>query len=364
MSISPAVADAGQPVTKTAIVRNFGHKSNDQGENQLAEVNELGDPDVNNNLAYGELRLGALGLIDMGRKAKESYTNLYSGGAPAPPDVCGHSVCYNKRYVDASILLTKLFIPSVPPSIIHRQHLIERLTAGLKAGRSLTLVSAPAGYGKSTLLSEWITAYKGQVGWLSLDERDNNPLRFWTYFVTSIQTASKPFGQELLQRLESAQDFDAQLLLTGLVNQAAACEHPVILVLDDYHAISSSDIHAGMNFLVEHLPPALHLVIATRTDPPLPLSRLRVRGQMTEVRIADLRFNRDESWLFLNDLMNLGLTASDVQALETRTEGWIAGLQLAALSMQGRADTHAFIKNFTGSQHFVLEYLVEEVLQR
>jgi LuxR family maltose regulon positive regulatory protein len=266
--------------------------------------------------------------------------------------------------MDSSILRTKLFIPSVPPGIIHRHHLITRLTAGFEAGKVLTLVSAPAGYGKSTLLTEWVTAYKGRVAWLSLDERDNTPLRFWTYLVTALETVSKPLGQGVLEMLESAQDFDPNRFLTALINEVSTLEQPAILVLDDFHVISNLDIHAGMNFLLEHLSPALHLVIATRTDPPLPLSRLRVRGQLTEIRIADLRFDVEEATSFLNDLMNLELTASDIRALEARTEGWIAGLQLAALSMQGREDTQAFIQNFTGGQHFVLEYLIEEVLQR
>jgi LuxR family maltose regulon positive regulatory protein len=266
--------------------------------------------------------------------------------------------------MDASILLTKLFIPSIPPGVIHRAHLLERLTAGMKAGKFLTLVSAPAGYGKSTLLAEWVKAYAGQVAWISLDERDDQPLRFWVYFITALQTVSKQVGQAALELLGSSQHFDGQQFLVALANELTALEQPVILVLDDYHAISDADIHAGMVFLLEHLPPSLHLVIATRTDPPLPLSRLRVRGQLTEVRIADLRFTADEASLFLNDLMELGLNDADVHALETRTEGWIAGLQLAALSMQGRSDAQAFIQNFTGSQHFVLEYLVDEVLQR
>jgi LuxR family maltose regulon positive regulatory protein len=266
--------------------------------------------------------------------------------------------------MDASILLTKLFIPSIPSGVIHRAHLLERLTAGMKAGKYLTLVSAPAGYGKSTLLAEWVKAYAGQVAWISLDERDDQPLRFWVYFITALQTVSKQVGQAALELLGSSQQFDGQEFLVALANELTALEQPVILVLDDYHAISDADIHAGMVFLLEHLPPCLHLVIATRTDPPLPLSRLRVRGQLTEVRIADLRFTADEASLFLNDLMELGLNEADVHALETRTEGWIAGLQLAALSMQGRSDAQAFIQNFTGSQHFVLEYLVDEVLQR
>lgn len=266
--------------------------------------------------------------------------------------------------MDYSILRTKLFIPSVSPNIIHRHHLLERLTTGFDAGKNMTLVSAPAGYGKSTLLTEWVTAYKGRVAWLSLDERDNTPLRFWIYLVTALETVSKSFGRDMLQILESAQDFDSNRFLTALVNEVSTFEQSAILVLDDFHVISNSDIHAGMHFLLEHLSPSLHLVIATRTDPPLPLSRLRVRGQLTEIRIADLRFDVEEASSFLNDLMKLELAESDIRALETRTEGWIAGLQLAALSMQGRDDTQAFIRNFTGSQHFVLEYLVEEVLQR
>lgn len=266
--------------------------------------------------------------------------------------------------MDSSILRTKLFVPATPPRIIHRQRLTQRLAAGLNAGKPLTLVSAPAGYGKSTLLAEWMSGYKDRAAWLSLDERDNSPLRFWTYFVAALQTVSAPLGRGALTMLESAQDFDSQRFLTALVNEASALERPILLALDDYHVISNADIHAGINFLIEHASPSLHLVIVTRTDPPLPLSRLRVRGQVTEIRISDLRFDTNEASSFLNDLMSLGLAASDVRALETRTEGWVAGLQLAAISMQGRDDAQAFIQNFTGSQHFVLEYLVEEVLQR
>ncbi|PDV97791.1 LuxR C-terminal-related transcriptional regulator [Candidatus Chloroploca asiatica] len=266
--------------------------------------------------------------------------------------------------MDASLLLTKLFIPSVPPNIIHRPQLIERLTAGLQAGKLLTVVSAPAGYGKSTMLAQWITAYQGQVAWLSLDDRDNHPLRFWRYFVAALQTVSPALGQTALPLLEDAQDLDVQRFLTALVNDVAVGNQALILILDDYHVISNADIHAAMKTLLEHALPALHLVIATRTDPPLPMSRLRVRGHMTEVRLADLRFSTDEATVFFNGLMNLALPAADVEALEIRTEGWIAGLQLAALSLQDRADVHTFIQAFTGSQHLVLEYLVEEVLTR
>ncbi|MDZ7792169.1 MAG: LuxR C-terminal-related transcriptional regulator [Spirochaetia bacterium] len=264
--------------------------------------------------------------------------------------------------MDSSILLTKLFIPSLPANIVHRPHLLDRLTAGLKAGKALTLVSAPAGYGKSTFLVEWITAHQDQVAWLSLDNRDNNPIRFWRYFVSALQEVSNQWGRPVLQLSESAQDFDTELFLTVLVNELAASEQRLIIVLDDYHVLSNADIHEGMNFLLEHIPPSLHIVIASRNDPPLPLGRLRMRGQLTEVRVSDLRFDFDDASSFLNDLMNLELTEDDVKALETRTEGWIAGLKLAALSMQGLADTHGFIQDFAGSRHFVLEYLVEEVL--
>ncbi len=265
--------------------------------------------------------------------------------------------------MDTSILLTKLFAPSFPPRAIRRPLLIQHLNRGLEAGKILTLVSAPPGYGKSTLVAEWIPVFKGDAAWLSLNESDNNALRFWTYVSAALRTISKPLGEALLKILESARHFDLQLFLTALVNEAAVLDRRVLLVLDDYHLISLQDIHEGLIFLLEHLPPTLHLVITTRTDPPLPLSRLRVRGQMTEIRLADLRFTADETRLFFNELMNMELEAADVQALEIRTEGWIAGLQLAALSMQGRSDAHAFIRDFTGSQHFVLEYLVDEVLQ-
>lgn len=263
-----------------------------------------------------------------------------------------------------SVLSTKLFIPKVSQDVIHRPHLIDQLTTGLKAGHLLTLVSAPAGYGKTTLLAEWISTYQGRVAWLSLDEQDNNEIRFWTYFITALQTVSSSIGQTAQKILESTQDFDSQVFLIELVNEMAGLDDKVIIVLDDYHAISNRAIHIGLTFLLEHLPPSLHLFIATRADPPLPISRMRVRGQLTEFRIADLRFTRDEISQFLNTLMKLGLNNSDLHALGTRTEGWIAGLKLAALSMQGLAEPHTFIQAFTGNQQYVLEYLVDEVLQR
>lgn len=283
-----------------------------------------------------------------------------------------------------TLLTTKLFLPTVRPNVVRRPRLVERLNEGQNLGRRLTLISAPAGYGKTTLLAEWINAkdeggrmkaerfaktnsdlHPSQAAWLSLDAQDDNPPRFWTYLIAALQTISKTdLGQNALHALEASQVVDPQTILTSLLNDVAALDRAILLVLDDYHVISSQAIHEGMTFLIEHLPKQLHLVIATRADPLLPISRLRARGQLTELRVADLRFTADETAAFLNDSMNLGLTAQDVQALETRTEGWIVGLQLAALSMQGRADAHAFVEAFTGSQHYVLEYLTDEVLQR
>lgn len=263
-----------------------------------------------------------------------------------------------------SILSTKLFIPTIPPDVISRPQLVDQMTAGLKTGHLLTLISAPAGYGKTTLVAEWISSYQGQIAWLSLDEQDNNEIRFWTYFVNALQTVSLSLGQKAQGLLETAKDFDAQIFLTELVNDVVNLDNKIIMVLDDYHVITNQAIHAGLTFLLEHLPPTLHLFISTRADPPIPISRLRVRGKLTEFRIADLRFTEEEVSEFLNTLMKLGLNPTDIQALETRTEGWIAGLKLAALSMQGLENSHAFIKAFTGNQQFILEYLVDEVLQR
>ena len=262
-------------------------------------------------------------------------------------------------------LRTKLFIPSVPPGIIHRPQLIERMNAGLNLGHILTLLSTPPGYGKTTLLAEWVATQPGAAAWLGLDEQDNNEKRFWTYFIAALQTQSaETFGQMTIQMLESSQRFDLQALLISLVNDIGELDHPVLFVLDDYHVISNQAIHEGITFLLEHLPPTIHLVIVTRADPPLPINRLRGRGQITELRASDLRFTTCEAAAFLNHSMKLDLNEFDVQALEKRTEGWIVGLQLAALSMQGDGDAHAFIQAFTGNNHYVLGYLADEVLQK
>ncbi|MCL4860193.1 MAG: tetratricopeptide repeat protein [Caldilineaceae bacterium] len=285
------------------------------------------------------------------------------------------------------ILATKLFIPPPRPNVVPRDRLIERLNQGLHT--RLTLISAPAGFGKTTLVSSWIShlgaatpdggpdppaekSIHNRVAWLSLDEGDNDLTRFLAYVVAALQTIAPELGRGVLAALHSPQRPPVEPLLTALLNEIASSPQDFVLVLDDYHVIDAEPsgrsplgaVDHALRFLIDHLPPQMRLVIATREDPPLPLARLRAQGQLTEVRAADLRFTPAEATAFLNHAMGLSLTADAVAALEERTEGWIAGLQLAALSMQGHQDREGFIQAFTGSHRFVLDYLVEEVLQR
>jgi LuxR family maltose regulon positive regulatory protein len=270
--------------------------------------------------------------------------------------------------VSIPILATKLYIPPPRPDLVPRPRLIERLSESLQpnqgSGRKLILISAPAGFGKTTLVSEWVAGCKQPVAWLSLDEGDDDLTRFLAYFVAALQTIEPNIGAGILGALENAQLPSIELLLTTLLNEIAVTPDNFIFVLDDYHAIDSQPVDNALTFLLEHLPPKMHLVIASREDPHLPLARLRARGQLTELRAADLRFTPAEAAEFLNRMMGLSLSAEDIAALETRTEGWIAGLQLAAISMQGHQDAASFIQSFTGSHHFVLDYLLEEVLQQ
>ena len=328
-----------------------------------------------------------------------------------------------------SLLTTKLYIPPIRPDpsrelrarLVSRPRLIERLNAGLH--RKLTLISAPAGFGKTTLVSAWIhsagestehgvgskqeqasdsppTPYSllptPRFAWLSLDEGDNDPARFLAYLVAALQTLtqagasvrSEVKGIEahieagVLAALQSPQPPLTESVLTALINEIAALAspgdregRPYILVLDDYHLVTAQPIHDGLTFLLDHLPPNLHLVVATRADPPLPIARLRGQGQLTELRQSDLRFTADEAAAFLNTLMGLNLSPGDIAALEARTEGWVAGLQMAALAIQARLspaqlsmreqkDVAGFIRAFTGSDRHILDYLAEEVLQR
>jgi LuxR family transcriptional regulator, maltose regulon positive regulatory protein len=264
----------------------------------------------------------------------------------------------------AAILVTKLYLPPPRPGMVPRPRLVARLDEGLAAGRKLALVSAPAGFGKTTLMGEWVAGGGRPVAWLSLDEGDSDPARFLTYLVAALQTIAAGIGAGASAALQSPQPPATESILTTLLNEIAAIPHSFILVLDDYHTIDSEAIDHALAFLLEHLPPPMHLAIATREDPSLPLARLRARGQLTELRATDLQFTPAEAAEFLKQVMGLSLSDGDVAALETRTEGWIAGLQLAALSMQGREDTTGFIQAFTGSHRFVLDYLVEEVLQQ
>jgi len=260
------------------------------------------------------------------------------------------------------LLTTKLHIPPLRPKLVPRSDLVGQLNVGLY--HHLTLISAPAGFGKTTLLSEWIHGSGLPVAWISLDEEDNDAIRFWTYLVAALRTVHAGLGQSTLQVLQSPQRPPAQAILIPVLNEIAALPDRMILVLDDYHVVSIPAIHEGMAFLLEHQPQQLHLVLSTRADPPLPISRLRARGQLTELRADDLRFGSDETAAFLNAVMGLDLAPEDVNVLQARTEGWVVGLQLAALSMQGRADRREFVSAFAGGHHYILEYLTEEVLRR
>jgi LuxR family maltose regulon positive regulatory protein len=268
------------------------------------------------------------------------------------------------------LLETKLYIPKWRPGLVSRPRLIERLSLGIE--RKLTLISAPAGFGKTTLLTEWLAASEPDAAWVSLDQSDNDPAFFWAYLITALQKVRSEIGECPLALLHSSEPPPIESILTALINEINSIAQGFVIILDDYHVIDAQPIHSAITFLLDHLPPQMHLIIASRSDPPLPLARLRARGDLTELRAADLRFTSGEAATFLNEVMGLHLSATDVAALETRTEGWIAGLQLAALSMsqmarqapQTRDDIAGFITAFTGNDRYIVDYLVEEVLQR
>src|SRR5215213_7369522 len=259
------------------------------------------------------------------------------------------------------ILATKLYVPPPRPEAVPRPHLIERLNEGLR--RRLILVCAPAGFGKTTLLSEWVATLPRPAAWLSLDEGDNDPTHFLAYLVAALRTIAPDVGEGALGMLRSPQPPPTESVTTALLNEITTIPYDLVLVLDDYHVLDVEAVDEALAFVLEHLPPRMHLVIATREDPQLPLARLRARGQLTELRAADLRFISSEAAEFLKGVMGLKLSAEDIAALEARTEGWIAGLQLAAISMRGREDVPGFIRAFAGDNRYILDYLVEEVLQ-
>jgi LuxR family maltose regulon positive regulatory protein len=273
------------------------------------------------------------------------------------------------------ILATKLYIPPIRPESVSRPRLIERLNGDLQ--HKLTLVSAPAGFGKTTLVSQWVdllqsnnppdSQIENKIGWLSLDENDSDPVRFLAYLIAALSRIAEIDAACMEQSagmLQSPQPPPIEDVLTSLINEFVTIPGRIILVLDDYHIIESPPVDEAVSYLLERLPPQMHLVIATRVDPQLPLARWRAQGQLAELRARDLRFTLTEAAEFLNLVMGLDLSPEDVAALESRTEGWIAGLQLAAISMQGQRNTAGFIQSFTGSHRFVLDYLIEEVLNR
>lgn len=261
-----------------------------------------------------------------------------------------------------ALLATKLHVPHPRPEVVSRPRLMDRLDSGLH--RKLTLISAPAGFGKTTLISQWADACECPVAWLSLDAEDGDLTRFLSYLVAAVQMVAEAAGDGALVMLKSSSPPSAAVILTSLLNDIHAADVPFTLILDDYYVLDSKSVDEALAFLLAHQPSQLHLVIATREDPYLPLARLRARDQLSELRIADLRFTFDEAAGFLNEIMGLNLAVEDIAALEARTEGWIAGLQLAAISMRGRRDVSGFIESFSGSHRFVMDYLVEEVLQQ
>ncbi len=260
------------------------------------------------------------------------------------------------------LLATKLFVPRSPRRLVPRPRLRALLDRGSAA--SLLLVSAPAGFGKTTLLAEWLAGEPRTVAWLSLDAADSQPTTFWTYVVAALQTVAPGVGEVALALLQASRPAPITAVLSTLLNDLAARPGELVLVLDDYHVVDAPEVHEAMSFLLDHLPPGVHVVLAGRADPALPLARLRARGELVEVRAAELRFTPAEALAYLNGEMGLQLTAGDVAALEARTEGWIAALQLAALSLQGRDDAAGFIAGFAGDARYVVDYLVEEVLHR
>lgn len=255
----------------------------------------------------------------------------------------------------SKLLQTKLYIPPSRPDIVPRPQLIERLQKGITS--KLILVCAPAGFGKTTLISDWVAGLDLPVAWVSLDKGDNDRTSFLVYLVAALKTIDTGICETVQTMLHAPQP-SIESILTELINDTAALSQDFVLVLDDYQVIEDHEIDEALTFLVNHMPPAMHLVIISRSDPLLPLSRLRTRSQMTELRTEELRFSIHEATDFLNRMMGLKLSNEDIVALETRTEGWIAGLQLAGLSLQDRDDLAKFISDFAGDDRYIIDYLL------
>jgi LuxR family maltose regulon positive regulatory protein len=262
--------------------------------------------------------------------------------------------------VTSSILTTKLFIPSPRPNYVARTGILESLDEAINF--KLTLVAAPPGYGKSSLLSIWIQEREPPTAWLSLDPDDNDPALFFEYLIAALQTLNPKIGATSLALLQSPQLSSNTAILSSLINDLTTYEKNFVLILDDYHSIEQQEIHDSFNYLIDHMPPQMHVIIASRSDPPLQLSQLRVRNHLLEIRQSDLRLQPEEANEFLNHCMGLNLSTSQVDILESRTEGWVAGLQLAALSLKEKDDVGAFINTFSGSHRFVIDYLADQVI--
>ena len=318
---------------------------------------------------------------ELGQPPEEETTALYKRiqarevTGKNPPRSQRHHPS-NHTQGNETLLKTKLFIPPIRVDRVPRPRLLELLNAGSQ--RALTLISAPAGFGKTTLLAHWTTQTELPIAWYSLDENDNDPTRFVSYLIAALDSIIPTIGEQFQGTYQSLQP-SIQPVLVGLMNDLTTVPEPFVLVLDDYQFIHSPVVHQGMAFLVDKIPACMHLVIATRTDPPLPLARLRARDQLVEIRANDLRFTQEESAGFLHQVMSLDLTGDDVLALETRTEGWIAGLQMAALAIRAignlkqvtgveasstQKEISGFIQDFSGSHRYILDYLGEEVLSR
>src|SRR6266700_3398746 len=282
---------------------------------------------------------------------------------PAAPPTASSGAGSTHSAPSNPLLTTKLHPPRPRARLVPRSQLVERLQQGV--GGALTLLSAPAGFGKTTLLAQWRASTRAPVAWLSLEPEDNELTRFLTYLIAALQTLDPHLGAPALALLRPPQPTERETVLTVLANDLLRWQgEDFALVLDDYHVVEAPAIHQALTSLVEHLPPQMHLIIVTRADPPLPLARLRARGQLSELRAAELRFRAAEAGIFLEEVMGLHLAQEDVATLQAHTEGWIAGLQLAALSLQGRANASDVLSAFSGSHRFVLDYLSEEVLSR
>jgi LuxR family maltose regulon positive regulatory protein len=259
------------------------------------------------------------------------------------------------------MLLTKLHIPPTGNNIVHRPELYEKLNIGLS--RKLIVISAPAGFGKTALLSDWINQHKIPTAWFSLDKGDNDPVEFLSYIISGIQSINKEFGQSALGLLNSPNKPSSESIISLLINDILNINQNFLLVLDDFHLITSSDILGLVAYLLEHIPNNIHIAILTRSDPTLPIARLRSQNQLVELRSSDLSFSANEIFDLFNKKLKLKLSIDDVYSLETITEGWIAGLQLTALSIQGREDISEFIQDLKGDNRYIMDYLMEEVLK-